>query len=72
MVWRRTLTAQTSLEGIEIAHGAHAVLSSLPYIMSSARTDLLLPATAEITVHVGDVVKGDETMLAFLKEPPGA
>lgn len=41
-------------------------------IRFGSRTDLLLPATAEITVQVGDVVRGGETILAFLKEPQGA
>jgi phosphatidylserine decarboxylase len=41
-------------------------------ICFGSRTDLLLPATAEIAVQVGDVVRGGETILAFLKEPPGA
>jgi phosphatidylserine decarboxylase len=41
-------------------------------IRFGSRTDLLLPATAEIAVQVGDVVRGGETILAFLKEPPGA
>jgi phosphatidylserine decarboxylase len=41
-------------------------------IRFGSRTDLLLPATAEIVVQVGDVVRGGETVLAFLKEPPGA
>ena len=41
-------------------------------IRFGSRTDLLLPATAEIEVQVGDVVRGGETVLAFLKEPPGA
>jgi len=41
-------------------------------IRFGSRTDLLLPATAEIAVQVGDVVRGGETVLAFLKEPPGA
>jgi phosphatidylserine decarboxylase len=41
-------------------------------IRFGSRTDLLLPATAEIAVRVGDVVRGGETVLAFLKEPPGA
>ena len=41
-------------------------------IRFGSRTDLLLPATAEIVVQVGDVVRGGETILAFLKEPPGA
>jgi len=41
-------------------------------IRFGSRTDLLLPATAEIVVQVGDVVRGGETILAFLKEPPDA
>jgi phosphatidylserine decarboxylase len=41
-------------------------------IRFGSRTDLLLPVTAEIAVQVGDVVRGGETILAFLKEPPGA
>ena len=41
-------------------------------IRFGSRTDLLLPATAEIAVQVGDVVRGGETILAFLKEPLGA
>jgi phosphatidylserine decarboxylase len=41
-------------------------------IRFGSRTDLLLPVTAEIAVQVGDVVRGGETVLAFLKEPPGA
>ena len=41
-------------------------------IRFGSRTDLLLPAAAEIAVQVGDVVRGGETILAFLKEPPGA
>jgi phosphatidylserine decarboxylase len=41
-------------------------------IRFGSRTDLLLPATAEIAVQVGDVVRGGETILAFLKEPSGA
>lgn len=41
-------------------------------IRFGSRTDLLLPATAEIAVQVGDTVRGGETILAFLKEPPGA
>ena len=41
-------------------------------IRFGSRTDLLLPTTAEIAVQVGDVVRGGETILAFLKEPPGA
>ena len=41
-------------------------------IRFGSRTDLLLPATAEMAVQVGDVVRGGETVLAFLKEPLGA
>src|SRR5437867_1228040 len=41
-------------------------------IRFGSRTDLLLPATAEVVVQVGDVVRGGETILAFLKEPLGA
>jgi len=41
-------------------------------IRFGSRTDLLLPVTAEIAVQVGDVVRGGETILAFLKEPSGA
>jgi phosphatidylserine decarboxylase len=41
-------------------------------IRFGSRTDLLLPVTAEIAVQVGDVVRGGETILAFLKEPLGA
>ena len=41
-------------------------------IRFGSRTDLLLPAAAEIVVQVGDVVRGGETILAFLKEPLGA
>jgi phosphatidylserine decarboxylase len=41
-------------------------------IRFGSRTDLLLPAAAELVVHVGDVVRGGETILAFLKEPAGA
>jgi len=41
-------------------------------IRFGSRTDLLLPATAEIAVQIGDTVRGGETILAFLKEPPGA
>jgi phosphatidylserine decarboxylase len=41
-------------------------------IRFGSRTDLLLPTTAEIAVQVGDVVRGGETILAFLKEPSGA
>lgn len=37
-------------------------------IRFGSRTDLLLPYEAEITVKVGDVVRGGETVLAFLKE----
>jgi phosphatidylserine decarboxylase len=41
-------------------------------IRFGSRTDVLLPATAEIAVQVGDTVRGGETVLAFLKEPPDA
>src|SRR5215471_4634668 len=41
-------------------------------IRFGSRTDLLLPAAAEMVVQVGDVVRGGETILAFLKEPLGA
>lgn len=41
-------------------------------IRFGSRTDLLLPAAVEIVVQVGDVVRGGETILAFLKEPSGA
>jgi phosphatidylserine decarboxylase len=41
-------------------------------IRFGSRTDLLLPMTAEIAVQVGDMVRGGETILAFLKEPSGA
>jgi len=41
-------------------------------IRFGSRTDLLLPVTAEIAVQVGDMVRGGETILAFLKEPSGA
>ena len=41
-------------------------------ICFGSRIDLLLPAAAELAVQVKDVVKGGETIVAFLKEPPGA
>ena len=41
-------------------------------ICFGSRIDLLLPAAAEIAVQVKDVIMGGETMVAFLKEPPGA
>ena len=41
-------------------------------ICFGSHIDLLLPAAAEITVQVKDVIMGGETMIAFLKEPPGA
>jgi phosphatidylserine decarboxylase len=41
-------------------------------IRFGSRTDLLLPAAAEMVVQVGDVVRGGETILAFLKEPLSA
>ena len=37
-------------------------------IRFGSRTDLLLPHEAEVVVKVGDVVRGGETVLAFLKE----
>jgi phosphatidylserine decarboxylase len=43
----------------------------LGLIRFGSRTDLLLPVTAEVVVQVGDVVRGGETILAFLKEPSG-
>ena len=41
-------------------------------IRFGSRLDLLLPAATEVVVQVGDVVRGGETILACLKEPPGA
>ena len=41
-------------------------------IRFGSRTDVLLPAAVEIVVQVGDTVRGGETILAFLKEPPDA
>jgi phosphatidylserine decarboxylase len=40
-------------------------------IRFGSRTDLLLPPEAEVLVQVGKVVRGGETVLAFLKEPRG-
>ncbi len=40
-------------------------------IRFGSRTDLVLPPEAEVTVRVGQRVKGGETILAFLKEPQG-
>jgi phosphatidylserine decarboxylase len=40
-------------------------------IRFGSRTDLLLPPEAEVLVQVGKVVRGGETVLAFLKEPQG-
>jgi phosphatidylserine decarboxylase len=37
-------------------------------IRFGSRTDLVLPREAEVIVQVGDVVRGGETVLAFLKE----
>lgn len=37
-------------------------------IRFGSRTDLFLPYEAEVVVKVGDVVRGGETVLAFLKE----
>lgn len=40
-------------------------------IRFGSRVDLILPQDAEVVVHVGDRVRGGETILAFLKEPQG-
>lgn len=40
-------------------------------IRFGSRTDLLIPKEADIVVQVGNVVRGGETILAFLKEPQG-
>lgn len=40
-------------------------------IRFGSRVDLILPHDAEVVVHVGDRVRGGETILAFLKEPQG-
>jgi phosphatidylserine decarboxylase len=40
-------------------------------IRFGSRVDLVLPQDAEVVVHVGDKVRGGETILAFLKEPQG-
>jgi phosphatidylserine decarboxylase len=40
-------------------------------IRFGSRVDLILPQDAEVVVHVGDIVKGGETILAVLKEPQG-
>jgi phosphatidylserine decarboxylase len=40
-------------------------------IRFGSRVDLVLPPDAEVVVHVGDRVRGGETILAFLKEPQG-
>jgi phosphatidylserine decarboxylase len=40
-------------------------------IRFGSRTDLLIPMEADIVVQVGNVVRGGETILAFLKEPQG-
>ena len=50
-----------------ICAGQHSGL-----ICFGLRIDLLLPAAAEIAVQVKDVVRGGETIIAFLKEPRGA
>jgi phosphatidylserine decarboxylase len=42
------------------------------FISFGSRIDLLLPAAAEIAVQGKDVVRGGETIVAFLKEPSGA
>lgn len=41
-------------------------------IRFGSRTDLVIPSRADILVQVGDVVRGGATVLAVLKEPPGA
>lgn len=41
------------------------------YIAFGSRTELSLPPGAEITVKVGDRVKGAETVVARLPRPPG-
>ena len=41
-------------------------------IRFGSRTDLVLPAEVDIVARIGDVVRGGETILAFLKEPQGA
>jgi phosphatidylserine decarboxylase len=38
-------------------------------IRFGSRTDLLVPKEADIVVQVGNVVRGGETIVAFLKEP---
>lgn len=38
-------------------------------IRFGSRTDLFLPADAEVVAQVGDTVRGGETILAFLKVP---
>jgi phosphatidylserine decarboxylase len=40
-------------------------------IRFGSRVDLVLPPDAEVVVHVGERVRGGETILAFLKEPQG-
>ena len=40
-------------------------------IRFGSRVDLVLPPDAEVVVHVGDRVRGGETILAFLKELQG-
>jgi phosphatidylserine decarboxylase len=40
-------------------------------IRFGSRTDLVLPAEADVVARIGDVVRGGETILAFLKEPQG-
>jgi phosphatidylserine decarboxylase len=39
-------------------------------IRFGSRVDVILPQDAEVMVQVGDIVKGGETILAVLKEPP--
>lgn len=40
-------------------------------IRFGSRTDLVLPAEVNLVAQIGDVVRGGETVLAFLKEPQG-
>jgi phosphatidylserine decarboxylase len=40
-------------------------------IRFGSRTDVVMPRDAEVTVQVGDTVKGGESIIAFLKEPQG-
>ena len=38
-------------------------------IRFGSRTDVMLPQETEVVVRVGDIVRGGESVLAFLKEP---